>query len=293
MKCPFCGTEDTITYDVEKGMYVCTNCGSVIEDNAVDPGPDWRAYNAKDRNEKERVGSPSTPKVHDWGFHTIIGYGRAKDRLKTLKMQRMQNKIRVSPKDKKLVTLLSILNDESSKLELPEHVKETASLIIRKMVETGQTKRIDQYTLIVAALYYSCQVNNVPRHLQEFKVRYSISSSEFWNALKRVQSVAKSIPDFRPKIRPTEYIPKIIYRLNLPPIIGTKASELVDLMHKQGLTSGKGYLSLSAASVYLISALMDIKKTQKEVADSLDITEVTIRNRYKDIVDNFDIIVTL
>jgi Transcription initiation factor IIB (TFIIB) len=55
-------------------------------------------------------------------------------------MQRMQNKIRVSPKDKKLVTLLSILNDESSKLELPEHVKETASLIIREMVETGQTK---------------------------------------------------------------------------------------------------------------------------------------------------------
>ena len=64
-------------------------------------------------------------------------------------------------------------------------------------------------------------------------------------------------------------------------------------MHKQGLTSGKGYLSLSAASVYLISALMDIKKTQKEVAEALNITEVTIRNRYKEIVDNFDIIVML
>ncbi|MDT7861100.1 MAG: transcription initiation factor IIB family protein [Saccharolobus sp.] len=293
MKCENCGAENSITYDHEKGIYVCMNCGYVVQENIVDLGPDWRAYTAKDRNERERVGSPMTPKVHDWGFHTTIGFGRAKDRIKTLKMQRIQNKIRVSPKDKKLVTLLSILNDESAKLELPEHVKETASLIVRKMVENGQTRRIDPYILVIASLYYSCQVNNVPRHLQEFKVRYAISSSELWKALQRVQTAAKSIPEFRPKIKPTEYIPKIIDKLNLPPIIGTKASELVDFMHKQGLTSGKGYLSLSAASVYLISALMDIKKTQKEVAEALNITEVTIRNRYKEIVDNFDIIVML
>ncbi|AOL15657.1 transcription initiation factor IIB 2 [Sulfolobus sp. A20] len=293
MKCPNCGLENVITQDHKEGILVCTNCGYVIEENIIDLGPDWRAYNSKDRNERERVGSPSTPKVHDWGFHTIIGFGRAKDRIKTIKMQRIQNKIRVSQKDKKLVTLLSILNDESAKLELPEHVKETASLILRKMVENGLTKRIDQYVLVIASLYYSCQVNNIPRHLQEFKSRYSISSSELWKALERVQSAAKSIPEFRPKLRPTEYIPKIIDRLRLPPIIGTKASELVDYMYKQGLTSGKGYLSLSAASVYLISALMDIKKTQKEVAEALDITEVTIRNRYKEIIDSFDITVML
>ena len=293
MNCPNCGADNSIKFDHEKGIYVCISCGFVIEENIIDPGPDWRAYTAKDKNERERVGSPTTPKVHDWGFHTTIGFGKAKDRIKTLKMQRIQNKIRVSPKDKKLVTLLSILNDESSKLGLPEHVKETASLIIRKMIETGQTKRIDKYLLVISSLYYACQVNNIPIHLQEFKMRYNISSSDLWKALNRVQSAAKTIPEFRPKIKPTEYIPKIIYKLNLPASIGTKASELVDMMYQQGLTSGKGYLSLSAASVYLISALMDIKKTQKDIAEALEITEVTIRTRYKEIVDNFDITVML
>lgn len=77
--------------------------------------------------------------------------------------------------------------------------------------------------------------------------------------------------------------------LNLPQTVATKASQLVERMYEDGMSSGKGYLALSAAAVYLISTLMDKKKTQKEIADALKITEVTIRNRYKDIVGAFDI----
>jgi transcription initiation factor TFIIB len=274
-----------IIFDAERGEYIDTETGEVIEEKVVDLGPDWRAYTAKDRNKRERVGSPITPKVHDWGFHTTIGFGRAKYRIKTLKMQRIQNKIRVSPKDKKLATLLLILNDESAKLELPEHVKETASLIVRKIVENGQTRRIDPYILVITSLYYSCQVNNVPRYLQEFKVRYAISSSELWKALRRVQNVAKNIQGLKPAIKPTEYIPKIVEKLGLPQSVATKAAEIINKMYEKGLTGGKSHISLSAAAVYLASILMDVKKTQKEIAIALNITEMTIRNRYKEIIE--------
>jgi transcription initiation factor TFIIB len=129
--------------------------------------------------------------------------------------------------------------------------------------------------------------------LQEIKTRYSLSSSELWKALERVHKVSKQLQNFKPKIKPVEYIPKIVEKLGLPQLVATKSAEMVNIMYKNGLTSGKGYLALSAAAVYLISTLMDVKKTQKEIADSLNITEVTIRNRYKEIIKNFDIEVSL
>ena len=293
MKCPNCGSE-SITFDHSRGSYICTNCGFVLEDYVIDQGPEWRAYTEEDRLERERTGSPMTAKVHDWGLTTKIGYSRSKDKIdKIQRLRIIQNKIRVSARDRKLVTYLSVLNDEAAKLNLPDYVKETASLLIRRIIEEGKEKRIDMYVLIAAVLYYSCQVNKIPRSLQEIKNIYGISSTELWKALERVQKVAKSSLEFRPNIKPTEFIPKIVEKLNLPPYVSTKASELLNLMHKHGLTSGKGYTALAAASIYLISALMDVKKTQKDIANALNITEVTIRNRYKEIVSNFDIEVKL
>ena len=272
-----------IIFDPERGEYIDTETGEVVEDRVVDQGPEWRAYNHQDVLERERTGAPLTLKVHDEGLSTRIGYGKVKDRIKLMKMQRLQSRSRISStKEKKLVTYLSKLNREASKLDLPNHVKETAALLLRKLIENGLERRIAPNALIAIVLYHSCQINNVPISLQEFKAKFDISTSEFWEATKRIKTI---IPEFRPTIIPTKYIPKIVEKLNLPPIIGTKAAELVDYMYKNGLISGKNYLSLSAAAVYIVSILLDNRKSQKEVAKAVNIAEATIRHRYKEIVD--------
>ncbi len=269
-----------IIFDPERGEYVDTETGEVIEDRIVDLGPEWRVY---DQTELQRTGSPLTLTVHDQGLSTTIGYEKVKDRIKLMKMQKLQRSVRVSNRDRKLVTFLTTLNSEASKLSLPDHVKETAALLLRKVVEKGLEKRVDPLILVIAVLYYSCQVNNVPLYLQEFRKRFGISASDFWKVTRRIKD---AIPEFRPTtFRPTKYIPKIVDKLHLSPIVGTKAAELVDCMYRNGLTSGKSYLSLSAAAVYLVSVLTDNKRTQKEIGAILGISDVTIRNAYKEIVE--------
>ncbi|BBG26612.1 transcription initiation factor IIB [Sulfuracidifex tepidarius] len=287
MKCPVCG-EDSVIYDTVRNQVVCVNCGYVPEERIVDVGPEWRAYNQKDRMSKERTGSPLSNNIHDQGLTTTIGVSY-KDKRKSLSLKRTQDKTRVSNGDKKLVTLLSILNQQSAKMGLPDYVRSTAATIIRKLVKEKATNRIDKNVLVTAALYYSCEINKIPQHLQEFKAKFSVDRNEFWKALKKIQNIKQTSPELRPKIKPNEYIPKINSSLNLPQPVATKASQLVEKMYDEGMTSGKGYLALSAAAVYLMSTLMDKKRTQKEIADALKITEVTIRNRYKDIIGNFDI----
>ncbi len=53
---------------------------------------------------------------------------------------------------------------------------------------------------------------------------------------------------------------------------------------KQGLTSGKGPTGVAAACLYIASLLTGEKKTQGQVAEVARVTEVTIRNRYKELV---------
>jgi len=274
-----------IIYDAQRGEYIDTETGEVIEERVVDLGPEWRVLNNDDISQRERVGDPLTLKVHDNGLTTKIGitqFRKAEDKIKLIKMRRLQKSIRVSYKDKKLVTYLSMLNREASKLGLPEYVKETAGIILRKLVRDSSHNRIKPDVLIVVVLYYSCQVNNIPIHLQELRAKFDISTREFWKAMRRVN---EAIQDLRPKIMtPTKYIPVILDKLKLPTTVGTKAAEIVDFMHKKGLTSGKSHISFSAAAVYLVSKLTDMDKTLKEISGTLNISELSIRKRLKEIL---------
>ncbi len=56
-KCPSCGSTDLL-FDNERGELVCNNCGLVIEENATDTGPEWRAFDADQRNARARTGAP-------------------------------------------------------------------------------------------------------------------------------------------------------------------------------------------------------------------------------------------
>ncbi|MGA2877284.1 MAG: TFIIB-type zinc ribbon-containing protein, partial [Nitrososphaerales archaeon] len=56
-KCPSCGSTDLL-FDNERGELVCNNCGLVIEENATDSGPEWRAFDADQRNARARTGAP-------------------------------------------------------------------------------------------------------------------------------------------------------------------------------------------------------------------------------------------
>ena len=71
-ECPQCGSTDLIG-DYERAEVVCANCGLVIDDNLVDMGPEWRAFDHEQRDKRTRVGAPITYTIHDlnvtWLLH--------------------------------------------------------------------------------------------------------------------------------------------------------------------------------------------------------------------------------
>ena len=102
--CPECGS-DKLIGDYERAEVICASCGLVIDDNLVDMGPEWRAFDHEQRDKRTRVGAPITYTIHDKGLSTMIDwrnkdiYGRdipARNRAQWYRLRKWQRKIRIS-----------------------------------------------------------------------------------------------------------------------------------------------------------------------------------------------------
>ena len=88
---------------------------------------------------------------------------------------------------------------------------------------------------------------------------------------------------------PKDYISRFSSILHLSPKTQNDALKILKKADVSELTSGRGPSGIAAATLYVASLLNNEKRTQREVADVAGITEVTIRNRYKELIEKLDI----
>ncbi len=102
--CPECGSHQLV-HDYERAELVCQSCGLVLDEEFIDRGPEWRAFDHDQRMKRSRVGAPMTFTIHDKGLSTMIdwrnrdSYGRAissKNRAQLYRLRKWQRRIRVS-----------------------------------------------------------------------------------------------------------------------------------------------------------------------------------------------------
>ena len=141
--CPECGGR--LVSDTEHGETVCTDCGLVVETDEIDRGPEWRAFDSAERDQKSRVGAPTTNMMHDKGLSTNIGwqdkdaYGNSLSSRQRQKMQRLRTwneRFRTrDSKERNLKQALGEIDRMASALGLPDSVRETASVIYRRALD--------------------------------------------------------------------------------------------------------------------------------------------------------------
>jgi len=131
--CPNCGSTELIL-DEKRGELVCAKCGLVVEENEIDHGPEWRAFDHEQSEKRVRVGAPSTYTIHDKGLSTDMdwrnkdSYGKSiptRTRGQLYRLRKWQRRIRVKDaSERNLAFALTELDRMASKLLLPKHVRE-------------------------------------------------------------------------------------------------------------------------------------------------------------------------
>jgi transcription initiation factor TFIIB len=91
---------------------------------------------------------------------------------------------------------------------------------------------------------------------------------------------------------PVSYVPRFASDLELSDEAERRARSLLETAKREGIHSGKSPVGLAAAAVYAAALLTNEKVTQNEVSDVANISEVTIRNRYHELLEAEDSIGT-
>ncbi len=286
-RCPVCGAP-TKLYAVRDGSkIVCRRCGYVFEETVMDTGPEWRAYSSEEKSARSRVGAPLTSMVHDRGLATEISV--KKGDLRSLKLAALQHWVRVEA-NRKLIEILSEVNSVVRRLNLPQRVGETAARILRKLYNEGLVKRSNASEYIAAALFAAARIERYTITMRALAEALDIDIQRAWYAYRKILS------KFSVRVRPPGpemYVSQIASKLGLSSQAESLALTFTRLLTRTGLSQGKPPETMAAAAVYLASILMDEKKNQSEVARTVGVSDATIRNRYRDIVDNFYIEVLL
>lgn len=293
--CPECGSK-SLARDYERAEIVCNDCGLVVDDNIVDLGPEWRAFDNEQRLKRSRTGAPMTYTIHDKGLSTVIdwrnkdSYGKdiaSRKRAQIYRMRKWQQRIRVSnATERNLAFALTEMDRVASKIGLPRNVRETAAIVYRRAVEKGLIRGRSIEGVSSASLYAACRQCKVPRTLDEIAEASKLNRKEIGRTYR---FIARELGINLHPTTPMDYVPRFGSELRLSGEVQSKAIEILKKAMSKELTSGRGPTGVSAAAIYIASVLLGERRTQKEVADIAGVTEVTIRNRYKELAERLDI----
>jgi transcription initiation factor TFIIB len=199
------------------------------------------------------------------------------------RLRKWQERIRTKDAgERNLQFALSEIDRMASALGVPRSVREVASVIYRRALDEDLIRGRSIEGVATACLYAACRQEDIPRSLEEVSEVSRVEQKEIGRTYRYV---AQELSLKMEPVDPKQYVPRFVSELELSEEVQAKANEIIDVTAEKGLLSGKSPTGYAAAAIYAASLLCNEKKTQREVADVAQVTEVTIRNRYQEQIE--------
>ena len=200
-------------------------------------------------------------------------------------MRKWQRRIS-TPIERNIKFALTELRRIAAQLNLPQILTEEAARIYRIAAENGLVRGRSMESVVAGSTYIACKKYKIPRTLREIADVFPLDVKEVGKTYRFVcrQLGIKILPP-----DPLDYVYRFANELELPANVQTRAVGIIEGAQKMEITSGKGPTGIAAAALYIASLIEDEKRTQREVADVAGVTEVTIRNRYKELLKKLDL----
>lgn len=288
--CPEC--DGLIIQDDEHGEVICEDCGLVLDTDMIDHGPDWRAYNSKERDEKSRIGAPATELMHDKGLSTTIGwqdkdaYGHAISEQKQAQLQRLRQwDERFRTKDaheRNLKQAFGEIRRMASALGLPNSIRETAGVLYRRAVEDDLLPGRSIEGMATAALYTAARQHSTPRTLAELETVSRVKQIRIQRAYRYL---SRELELEMEPVDPLRYIPQFASKLDVSDEATRRARDLLTTAKAHGVHTGRKPAGLAAGAIYAATCLTNEHLTQRSVQAVTHVSRMTIRARYQELLE--------
>jgi len=272
--CPECG--GNIISLIETGDIVCNQCGLVLKEKLIS-NDGRRAYSKEEKSKRERTGAPISILLPDISLTTTID----KKSINNPDLKRAAKwNTRMTWEKRNILIATTELKRIGSKLNLPNHVKEEAMRLYKEVFKRKLLRGRSINSMIAACLYFAIRKYKLSRTLQEI-LDESAESDKDVRRCYRV--IIRELNLKAPNTEPSALIPRFIVELNLDHEIENLAKKIVNTFTSNFATSGKDPKGIVAGALYIACKIKGLEFTQQKIADTVGITEVTLRSRYKEL----------
>jgi transcription initiation factor TFIIB len=264
---------------------VCSECGLVVARDELDRGPEWRSFEDDDSS-PERCGAPLTRSRHDRGLSTEIGRstrltGRKRRRVARMRQHHRRAQI-PSKTDRNQVYSFTEIRRLVGRLELPDHVREQACTLFDSAQSEDLLRGRSLEGFAAAAVYATCRANGVSRTLAEVLDVARADEAELkaaYDALNRELGLPTGPVD------PREYLARFASKLELDRDVENAAREFAATAEEEGVIVGRNPGGVAAACLYAAAQERGLSLTQQAAAEVADVTPVTLRTTYYELVE--------
>lgn len=274
--CPECG--GSIIPLINTGDVVCNQCGLVIDEKNVDFSHNGRrAYTNQEKNSREQTGAPISILLPDMGLSTVID----KNKISNPDLKRAAKwNTRITWQKRNLLIASTELKRISTNLNLPNYVKEDAMRLYIEAFKKKLLRGRSINAMVAACLYLACRRKELPRTLQEITNEASAKAKD----VRRSYSILVREMNLNPpSTDPVSLIPRYISELGLDSEIEQLTTKILNSYSSNFSISGKDPKGLCAGAIYLACRIKNKELTQQRIVESVGVTEVTLRSRFKEL----------
>ena len=274
----------------------CSKCGFVLTEKLQESGPEWRSFTQDEHGDRARTGAPTSLTMHDMGLATIINPVNkdASGRPLTTSMKNTIERLRTwdsrsqihEPVDRNFRQAFGELNRLKDKLVISDAVIEKAAYIYRKALDKGLVRGRSISALMASALYAACRDTETPRNLKDVELAANIKRKDIARCYRLL---VKELDLRMPVTDSIQCVSRIASRLGVAEKTKRRAVKVLKQAQENEVSAGKDPMGLAAAALYLACVKNNEEKTQRDIAEAANVTEVTIRNRYKGLKDSLSL----
>jgi transcription initiation factor TFIIB len=296
--CSICKISDKLVTDPESGEIICSNCGIVISDKIQQINkPERHTFDAEqsnNNNNRIRTGDPTSIARHDMGLATVIGRtdrdasGHKIDAQMRSTMERLRKwdfrTQRHTATDRNLIQAFNELDTLKDKLGLPDAVFQKAAYIYRKAQARGLTRGRTIPSVLSASVYIACREAGISKTLKDIVAASNIRRKSISKTYRKLLvELDYKVPVFDPM----KCIARVANKANLSEKTKHQALYIMNEVAEKEISVGKNPMGLAATVLYASCLKTGENKAQKDIAEAASVTEVTLRNRFKDLKKDY------
>jgi transcription initiation factor TFIIB len=271
--------QHSVIYDYEKGEKLCMLCGMVVQDKIYDAELNTDFY--KGRSDTNAV-LPHSIILNGKGMSTAIAdydtrsSKRFSNRKEHNKLKFLNKTVICSNKNRNLKIVIDLLNRIKDKLSLNSFCIEEALSYYKKALERGLIKGRSIKEMIVSCVYLVCKKTNIPRTLSE--ISQIVEADEIF-AARCYRLLIRELKITHVQFTPAIFIRKIANKININERTARESIDLLLVIQNEHVFSGKNFLSIAAAILYITCRKHKQKISQAKMASAANINIMTLRTR--------------